>query len=235
MKSQQGSTLVMVLIVLLLITLIGTMAMRESLMNLRLSTGVQISNILLNNSDAGLFELEDPKKIAVRLTSQNMYGYFNDDSNAEDELVFCYRASSSSFFNLRNASVINSTKRGSRGYCKANYFATGREAVISQIYLRKLISSENNVLDSKALNNDIGAKDTTTSFNRIGATVISVLPSFSNIATRTLEGCFKLSAIRTDSSTKSDNVEMCFQDANIPYNIQYAEYNVGSTPTNANL
>lgn len=240
MKSQQGSTLVMVLIVLLLITLIGTMAMRESLMNLRLSTGVQISNLLLNNSDAGLFELEDPKKISVRLTAQNMYGYFDDDTNADDELVFCYKANQSTFFNLRDTSVIGkNSKRGTRGYCTSSTFATGRSAVLSQVYLRKLSSSSSgssgNALDSQVTDNDIGSKDTTSTFRRIGATVVSVLPSFTNVLSSKVEGCFKLSAIRTNTSNKTNNVEMCFQDANIPYNIQYSEYNIGSVPTNENL
>lgn len=243
MKSQQGSTLVMVLIVLLLITLIGTMAMRESLMNLRLSTGVQISNLLLNNSDAGLFELEDPKKISVRLTAQNMYGYFDDDTNADDELVFCYKASKSTFFNLRDTSVIGKNgKRGTRGYCTSSTFATGRSAVLSQVYLRKLSSSNSgssgssgNALDSQVTDNDIGSKDTTSTFRRIGATVVSVLPSFTNVLTSKVEDCFKLSAVRTNTSDKTNNVEMCFQEYNIPYNIQYSEYNIGSQPTNVNV
>lgn len=235
MKSQQGSTLVMVLVVLLLITLIGTMAMRESLLNLRLSTGVQITSLLLNTNDAGLFELEDPNKIKVRLAAQNMYGYFDDDTNADDELVFCYRADQSSVFNLRRASVINSTKRGTGGYCGASTFATGRSAVLSQIYLRKLSAPTTDSLSSQVQGNDIGTKDTTSSFRRIGATVISVLPSFANISPSQITGCFRKSAIKTSTSTKANNVELCFQAANIPYNVQYSEYNIGSQPSNTNL
>lgn len=227
---QQGSTLIVVLIVLLLITLIGTTAMRESLFNLRLSTSAQISNLLINNNNAALFELTDPKKVSVRLSSQNMFGYFDGD-NASDELVFCYRASRSLFFTSQTTSTIGSSKKGSQGYCKANYFSTGRQAVLSQVYLTQLPAlSSSDQLEGLVMGNDIGAKETTSVSKTIGATVISVLPSFSSINSTQIENCFQKSAKKTSSSTKDDNVELCFQDKNIPYNTQYSEFVVKVVP-----
>lgn len=229
---QQGSTLIVVLIVLLLITLIGTTAMRESLFNLRLSTSSQISNLLINNNNAALFELIDPNKVSVRLSSQNMFGYF-DGENASDELVFCYRASRSLFFTFQDASVIGSTKRGNQGYCRANYFSTGRQAVLSQVYLTQIASSDSNILESLVTGNDIGAKETTVSAKTIAATVISILPSFSDINSAQIETCFQKSAKKTSSSTKDNNVELCFQEHNIPYNMQYSEFKVSMAPEKA--
>lgn len=230
MKYQQGSTLIVVLIVLLLITLIGTMAMRESLLNLRLSTTSQVGNLLLSNSDAALFDLENPNKVRVRLVSQNMFGYFENPLNASDELVFCYVSNRSSIFQLSRASVINSPKLGTtNGYCESNQFSTGREAVISQIYLRK-VSVQREVLDPHDKGNEIGTNKSAGVNLSLAATVVSVLPSLSTTSFDKIQNCFKLSSVKSDASTASTNVEMCLQEQNVPYNLQYAEFDVGATP-----
>ncbi len=54
---------------------------------------------------------------------------------------FAIAPSESSFFNLSKASAItedgSTTKIGVDGFCKANQFAMGRSAVLSQVYLTK--------------------------------------------------------------------------------------------------
>lgn len=233
MKYQQGSTLIVVLIVLLLITLIGTMAMRESLLNLRLSTTSQVGNLLLSNSDAALFDLENPNKVRVRLVSQNMFGYFENPSNAEDELVFCYVSDRSAIFHLTRASVIkNSSKLGVEGYCdtKKGQFSTGRKSVISQIYLRK-VPVQTEVLAPQDKGNEIGTNKSAGVSLNLAATVVSVLPSLSTTEFDEFKDCFKLSTIKNkDNAAANDNVEMCLQQRNVPYNLQYAEFAVAATP-----
>lgn len=228
MKYQQGSTLVMVLIVLLLITLIGTMAMRESLLNLRLSTNAQVNNVLLNSNDTALFELEDAAKVRGRLNSQSVYGYFDSGTNADDELVFCFDVKETRFFSMSRASVIGSTKRGPNGYCKVDKFSTGRDATISQVYVRKL-NFKATPLSTLPLGTEAG-QDKLSNLKFVAATTISILPRFSKANPAAIENCFKMSAIKNDSSTASNNVEMCFQALNIPYNMQYSAYSVGSAP-----
>ncbi len=145
MKRQLGSALIIVLVMLVLIVSIGTWAIKSGVLGLRLATNSQVQALLLENSNAALFNLEDPKQVARQLAADGMYSYFNDPDNADDELIFCYRASQSTFFSMQNASVIDSqgamTKNGVNGFCKATQFATGRSAVISQVYLRKNINN----------------------------------------------------------------------------------------------
>lgn len=235
MKYQQGSTLIMVLIVLLLITLIGTMAMRESLLNLRLSTSTQVSNVLLNTSDAALFEMEDASKVRGRLNTQSVYGYFDAAENANDELVFCFNAKEARFFSMSRASVVGSTKRGSQGYCTENIFSTGRNAVISQVYVRKLnlaqaYAHSGSTLTAYAKGVSIG-QQSFSSLKHVAVTTISILPSFANTAnSKQISTCFQRSALRTATSNASNNVEECFKSLSIPYNMQYAEYAVGTSP-----
>jgi hypothetical protein len=141
MKKQQGSALIIVLVILVLVTLIGTLAIRSGILGLKLATNSQVNALLLENSDAALFNVENPNDVARQLAIDGMFAYFNSAANADDELVFCYRAAQASFYSFSKASAIaadgTTTKIGVDGFCKANQFAMGRSAVLSQVYLTK--------------------------------------------------------------------------------------------------
>lgn len=236
MKAQQGSTLIMVLIVLLLITLIGTMAMRESLLNLRLSTNTQVNNVLLNSNDTALFELEDAQKVRGRLNSRSVYGYFDAQENADDELVFCFDVNEARFFSMSRVSIIGGKKGNNSGYCSMNKFSTGRAGVISQVYVRKLnledvAERSGSTLTSYSKGVSVG-QQTFANIKHVAVTTISVMPSFARAKESDVQACFRKSAkIEKDQTvTKDNNVEQCFKGLNIPYNMQYAEYSVGSEP-----
>lgn len=226
MQRQSGSALIIVLVVLVFVTLIGTLAIRSGILGLKLATNSQIQSLLLENSNSALFNLEDPAQVARQLAGDGMYSYFNESQNATDELVFCYRASQSEFFSMYNASVIDQTggitKNGVMGFCKNNQFATGRSAILSQVYLRK-----NNTADepfsSAAQNTSLGVTSSNLPIvsNSISATVISVLPSFANVSDDEIEGCFQ---------QRAATVSACFSNLNIPFNTQHADYIVGAQP-----
>lgn len=226
MKKQIGSALIVVLIVVVLIVLIGTLAVRSGIVGLKLATNSQVQALLLENSNAALFNLENPDQVARQLAGDGMYSYFNNDANARDELVFCYRANQNSFFAMQRASVIDpqgaTTKNGVAGFCKANQFSTGRSAVISQVYLRKNIENVD-PLDLAPIGTSLGSslENIPLVSNNISATVISVLPSFSSAKNADIEGCFR---------RKASEVSGCFENLNIPFNTQHADYMVGAQP-----
>jgi len=60
-RAQQGATLIIVLVLLVAITVIGSLAIRSSVLSLRVSTMSQAQQLLLQNSDAALFKIEDPE------------------------------------------------------------------------------------------------------------------------------------------------------------------------------
>lgn len=224
MKQQQGATLITVLIILVLVTLLGTIAVKSGILGLKIATNSQVNTLLMGNSDSALFNIENPDQVARQLALDGMFAYFNSSANANDELVFCYRASETSFFKLSKASAItedgSTTKIGVDGFCKANQFAMGRSAVLSQVYLTK------NVITSTPFGGapkgtSLGQSNVPVTTNNIGATVISVLPSFAGATSAQIESCFKQSA---------SAVGACFEGLGIPYNMQHADYTVGGQP-----
>ena len=224
MKKQLGSALIIVLVILVLVTLIGTLAVRSGILGLKLATNSQVSALLLENSDSALFNIENPDQVARQLALDGMFAYFNSSANADDELVFCYRAAQASFYSFSKASAITAdgttTKIGVDGYCKANQFAMGRSAVLSQVYLTKS-STVSAPFGSVPKGTSIGQSNVPATSNNIGATVISVLPSFAGATTTQIENCFK---------QRASAVGACFDGLGIPYNMQHSDYVVGGQP-----
>ena len=153
-----------------------------------------------------------------------MFAYFNSAANADDELVFCYRAAQNAFYDFSKASAIaadgTTTKIGVDGFCKANQFAMGRSAVLSQVYLTKS-STVSAPFGSVPKGTSIGQSNVPATSNNIGATVISVLPSFAGATTTQIENCFK---------QRASAVGACFDGLGIPYNMQHSDYTVGGQP-----
>ena len=224
MKKQLGSALIIVLVILVLVTLIGTLAVRSGILGLKLATNSQVSALLLENSDSALFNIENPDQIERQLALDGMFAYFNSAANADDELVFCYRAAQNAFYDFSKASAIaadgTTTKIGVDGFCKANQFAMGRSAVLSQVYLTKS-STASAPFSSVPKGTSIGQSNVPATTNNIGATVISVLPSFAGATTTQIENCFK---------QRASAVGACFDGLGIPYNMQHSDYTVGGQP-----
>ena len=224
MKQQKGATLITVLVILVIVTLLGTIAVKMGIVGLKIATNSQVNALLLENSDSALFNIENPAEVERQLALDGMFAYFNSAANADDELVFCYRASENSFFKLSKASAItedgSTTKIGVDGFCKANQFAMGRSAVLSQVYLTKS-STVSAPFGSVPKGTSIGQSNVPATSNNIGATVISVLPSFAGATTTQIENCFK---------QRASAVGACFDGLGIPYNMQHSDYVVGGQP-----
>lgn len=220
MKKQNGATLVIILIIVVIVALVGTFAVKSSILGLKIATNSQVQALLLNSSDSALFNIENPDRVALQLARGGMFDYFSSADNAKDELVFCYRASESSFFSMNKASAISGsskTKIGVDGYCRIGQFSTGRSAVLSQVYLNKKVS-DSTPFSGTSTGTSTGLP---LSVQNIHVTVISVLPSFANATDSQIENCFK---------NTSTEVSTCFKGLNIPFSTQNADYTVGGQP-----
>lgn len=224
MKQQKGATLITVLVILIVITLLGAIAVKMGIVGLKIATNSQVNALLLENSDSALFNIENPAEVERQLALDGMFAYFNSAANADDELVFCYRAAQNAFYDFSKASAIaadgTTTKIGVDGFCKANQFAMGRSAVLSQVYLTKNATTST-PFAGVPKGTSLGQSNVPVTTHNIGATVISVLPSFAGATTTQIENCFK---------QRASAVGACFDGLGIPYNMQHSDYTVGGQP-----
>ncbi len=112
--NQKGSTLIVVLMIVLLITIIGTLAIRQSISSLKLVTNNQIHTLLLQSSDAALLALQNPNNTPDIAAANGIVGFFKNENHKEAELVFCF-SESSPFTLSKGAYLLNSPNWESLG------------------------------------------------------------------------------------------------------------------------
>ncbi len=144
-NNQQGATLITVLLLLVAITIIGSLAIRSSITSLKISTMSQAQQLMLQSSDTALFQIENPENIQKNMAINGMFGYIKGEDNIGKELVFCYKASEPDFFKLSRASLINwngttvdSSGLGQNGFCKIDngFFSSSRKTVMTQVAIK---------------------------------------------------------------------------------------------------
>lgn len=150
-KNQHGATLIVVLLLLVAITVIGALAIRSSTTQLRVATASQAQQLMIQNSDAALFQLENPTDLERSMALNGMFGFIKAEDDSGKELVFCYKAGDTRFFDFTKASLINwdgntVTNNGlsELGFCKIDggYFSTHRKTVMTQIAIKAADMSE---------------------------------------------------------------------------------------------
>lgn len=197
--AQTGATLITVLVILLLITILGTYAMSQGLVNLKIATNSQIQKLLMQSSDVALNKLE--KDFALNqnaLIDATPVGQILLPGNENFELQFCFKPSeiesnaltNASFFDLTEYRIIqrkDNTEKGvsdaksgnkSKGFCNIDtMFAVGRKAIVTQIAL-----SQPDDLSSSIKKYELSAKRTdlkqgNAEVKRVKVTVTSLSPT----------------------------------------------------------
>ena len=160
--SQQGVALIVVLLFLILITLAGAIAVRNSTTDLKLATSEQAETLLLNTADNTNKSIEQVINIdmtdskakaqkSIALSSAGMLGYFMNvgaEENRGDQIVFCYRPRAKYFFRMSEATVIDPSggsklttgASSSGGFCRitnAEDFSSARNNVMTQIAITR--------------------------------------------------------------------------------------------------
>lgn len=200
-NNQQGATLITILILLVAITIIGSLAIRSSITSLKISTMSQAQQLMLQSSDTALFQIENPENIQKNMAINGMFGYIKGEDNIGKELVFCYKASESDFFKLSRASLINwngnsvdNTGLGVNGFCKINdgFFSSSRKTVMTQIAIK---AADVTNLDAfaymqKGTDPDSAKVDPGQLYTVYATTIFPALAP-SNVSNDSIDNCFK--------------------------------------------
>ncbi|MCU4579691.1 pilus assembly protein [Acinetobacter gyllenbergii] len=254
--NQQGATLITVLFVLLVVTVIGTFAVKQSILGLNIATNSQARNLMQQTADAVFFSLEQDSKtkeiLQRNLSSLGMLGMVKSDSFLNKELVFCYRPKTQKeMFSLQNASIVSwatdsegkknikNNEIGTAGFCKydTNDFSSSRDIMISQVAVKK--SSINSDVPFKFF--PTGTDTTTVQLDGVQPVRIVVTTIIPNATTGSnswsslksdVNKCF--SNYTNEKSTQNDGTESvtdCFDQLGVPYSQQVMDYAVVSYAT----
>ena len=244
---QEGATLIVVLILLVIITMIGTLAIRSSLTTLNIATNSQAQQLLVQNSDAAIFNVEDPDLIERNTAYDGLFGLVKSDANKGKELVFCYKGTATEFYDFSRASFMqwvsgtapNNSELGIDGYCKMdssnNFFTSGRKAIMTQVSIKVNTDASSN-LDRAFEHMQRGTDAESAKIDKsekILVTATSIVPSMSTANDTDINNCFSTHMNQvvipsgvTPATGMNKSVSQCLQDLGVPVNTQISEYNL---------
>ena len=150
---QQGTVLVIVLLIMVLMATASLIAIRNTQTSLDLTTTYQINQLLFQASDAPLLQIQkllnDPKQLKLLTADKGPIGYLtqNNDNDVSAEYTFCYQSSRKASFDklLQGAKVVNGEGRviNPKGYCniansQQNHFTSERKIIVTQLSFVRL-------------------------------------------------------------------------------------------------
>ena len=236
LNMQRGATLIVVLIILILLTLVGTWAIRGSLTSLNIATNAQAQALLQQSSDAIFFSLEnqtsDDLTLAKMQIGDGMLAYVLRPENKGKELVFCMRGGDANTLEgSRNASVvywegtaISNTSLGTTGFCKLSRksdFISGRSAVMTRVGIRPAAVGQD---WEHMLEGDDPELSKNQQIQKVIVNVISIIPNLSESSASDIEGCLKNFTSFYDPMAKNTTVSQCLTGRNVPFSNQEMEY-----------
>lgn len=246
MKNKQiGSALIVILVVVLLLTIIGVMAVRSGIFGLNVATNSQVSRIMDQNNDAALFKLEDSSQFAEFLVGTGLFGYPKMDTNRDKELVICYRGSSTEFYQFYRASLAYTEQVGAdtkvfvediggsarSGFCQISEdkadFVSGRAAAMTQIAVRVSGSAGTDndpfAFYQEGTDAETGKLDEAV---RLIITSTTVMPVLSSADNDVINACMK-GISYLDASVDAETVSECLSKNSVPFKTQVSEYSLG--------
>ena len=250
-RHQRGATLIVVLIFLVAMTIVGTLAIRQSMIGLNIATNSQVQQLLTQNSDAALYRVENPSDLAYALSPVGLFGYINNANDKNKELVFCFRGSETQFFNINKASLmqwkegsnaLTNNSLGTRGYCdasantSANWFTSGRKAVMTQVSVKfPTDSSLDNPFYDRTRGSD-SQKGQIEEAKRVKVFAISIMPTLSKADRSDINACLRgrMSQVtppedKDQSTLTADqkvDMTVCLTKLNVPFTTQVSEYTI---------
>ena len=238
-NAQKGSVLIVVLIMLVLLTLIGTWAIQGSINSLKIATNVQAQNLLKQTSDSVFFTLENKTDDELSFTKMRigdgMLNYTLRPENKGKELVFCIRGETTDNFEgsrlasvvYWNGATINNTEMGKNGFCQVNRltdFLSGRNAVMTQVTVRAATNDQD---WEHMLEGDDKETSKSTGIQKVAITATSILPNLSDATSSDVNSCLTNYTSFVDDALKTNKtVTDCLSEKNVPYSTQQMEYTI---------
>ena len=254
LRHQQGMTLITTMIVLLLVTVIGTLAVRYAMTGLKVSTNSQVKQILIQSADTPFFIIRNMTPQQIRQLD-NVIGLALNNNFLDREYVFCYKPKSQKNFasisNVAQISPYTSTgvltaektmrliQGNNASFCSLTTdFGSGRDAVVTQVAVSLITNNLDNVEKGQYLpegTNVSGAshlKAALGSTQRFRVTTTAILPSYSNAKLSQVQSeCLSSANPRLNDNTDYPELftlNKCLAQFGIPVETQTQEFNLGT-------
>lgn len=246
-NNQSGAALIVVLFFLVALTIIGTLAIRQSLVGLNIATNSQAQQLQLQNSEASFFRAEDINRLEEAFSGEGFLAYFNNVSGLNKELVFCFRGDQKLFFDINKASAIEwgqgkvaptNSNLGSDGFCdtkqqSTNFFTSGRKVAMTQVSVKYSTVNNSTRLSGLATGSDPKTFQAEAA-KPVKIFAITLMPTLSGTSRDAINECLQnhmsevtipLGTTVSKTSPFRKNVTECLRELSVPFSSYSTEYN----------
>lgn len=243
-KNQSGVALIAVLLFLILITIAGAIAIRQSTTDLKVAAADQANALLLNSSDSVLASIEEladpgtaqnpnPDYFAI-MGQQGLIGYYIDQSTSKvnEQVKRCYTPNSAKMNKLFDLELSSRMQPGSTGHiggdvgiCNpalSEHYASNRQTAMTQMVVKGVKTFGYSTNHTRALaegeDSKIGEQGITVPKIQIHS--VSVLPALSNAKASDIKNCFS-KPVGNDvkeiyKEPNDQNMTNCLKDIGVP-------------------
>lgn len=237
-SSEQGATLIVVLLFLVLIMLAGAIAVRQSTTDLKVATSDQINTVLLQSADSANQKLEtmvngSPTSNGYQdvTSATGALGHFLlFEDNKANEFIYCFNPRTQKY--LTNSATVrepgggyvDSINNGICDYSNASDYTSARQAVMTQMSIALTPPSANadpfeHVVIGKEVENRTSKK------YQFDIRATSSLPAYSKPEAGGDE-CFAQTSISANVADGKKSLNECLLAASTPSKMLYEQADV---------
>ena len=237
-STEQGATLIVVLLFLVLIMLAGAIAVRQSTTDLKVATSDQINTVLLQSADSANQKLEmmvngtpvseGYKDVTSATGALGHFLLFED--NKANEFIYCFNPRTQKY--LTNSATVrepgggyvDSINNGICDYSNASDYTSARQAVMTQMSIALTPPSANadpfeHVVIGKEVENRTSKK------YQFDIRATSALPAYSEPKVGSDE-CFAQTSISANVADGKKSLNECLLAASTPSKMLYEQADV---------
>ena len=243
-RTEQGATLIVVLLFLVLIMLAGAIAVRQSNTDLKIATSDQINTVLLQSADSANQRLEmmingNPSSDEYRdaVSASGVFGhFFLGDKSATDEFIYCFNPRTQTYVKA-NATIrdvsggyVESLNNGICDYTNAKGYTSARQTVVTQMSVT-LTPPEPNAerFGHMVIGKEI--EDRTSKKYKFDIRATSILPAYNEPKVGSSK-CLEQTSIKSNVLAGKKSLSDCLLEASTPSKTLYEQAeveNVSST------
>ncbi|MEN6669853.1 PilX N-terminal domain-containing pilus assembly protein [Psychrobacter sp. B38] len=237
-STEQGATLIVVLLFLVLIMLAGVIAVRQSNTDLKIATSDQINTVLLQSADSANQKLEmmingNPTSPEYKdaTSASGVFGHFLlDEKHATNEFIYCFNPRTQTYVKA-NATIkdvsggyIESLNNGICDYTNANDYTSARQTVMTQMSVTTTPPEPNaERFGHMVIGKEI--EDRTSKKYKFDVRATSVLPAYSEPKVGSTK-CLDQTSIKSNVTTGNKSLSDCLLEASTPSKMLYEQAEV---------
>lgn len=237
-KAEQGATLIVVLLFLVLIMLAGAIAVRQSTTDLKIATSDQINTVLLQSADSANQKLEtmvngSPTSDGYQdvTSATGALGHFLlFEDNKANEFIYCFNPrtqrylTNSATVRVPTGGYVDGLNNGVCDYTDAADYTSARQAIMTQMSITVTSPSANaEPFESVVLGKEI--EDRTSKKFKFDIRPTSSLPAYNEPKSGS-DKCFEQTSIRNNVATGKKSLDECLLAASTPSKMLYEQADV---------